>query len=73
MSELMELKTINGAKPRNYEYFTDEMAAEYGLDLVNDAEEIQAMRNALYELENTEPVRSDYYYNVYLKAKDAVK
>ena len=55
-------------KPKGYEYFTDEMAEEYG---VTDPEEIQAMRNALYDSENSEPKPSDYYYNTYLKGKNA--
>ena len=73
MAKSVELKHINGVKPQNRDaYFTDEMAVEYGLDLVNDNDEIQAMRDALYELENIEPVRSDYYYNTYL-TKNTVK
>ena len=57
---LQELKTVGN--------LTDEqIAADFE---VHTPEAIQSIRNMLWQLDNEEPMRCDYYYDVYLPEKE---
>ena len=58
---------MDNTTPENYEYFTDEDAKELG---ITDPEEIQGIRDMLYQLEHETSTRWDYYYDVHLKKKN---
>ena len=60
-------------QPKYYEYFTDEMAKNSGLDPVKDKEEIQHLREMLYEIKNITPKRCDMYYDWLEKKQNARK